>query len=85
MGSRAIAIGERGDTELAAAADVFLPMPSGIPEALTPFVYKLPVEYLAAHIAQRYRIDFFGFANPMRQRVNFRQIFDSAPARDAAR
>ena len=33
---------------------------------------------IAAHLAARHGIDFFGFANPLRQQVNFRQIFDSA-------
>jgi glucosamine 6-phosphate synthetase-like amidotransferase/phosphosugar isomerase protein len=75
MGSRTIVIGERGDTAAEAAADVFFPMPAGIPESLTPFVYKLPFEYLSAHIAANHGIDFFGFNNPQRQAVNFRQIF----------
>jgi glucosamine 6-phosphate synthetase-like amidotransferase/phosphosugar isomerase protein len=78
MGSRTIAIGERDDAAAIAAADVFIAMPRGIPEALTPFVYKLPFEYLSVHLAARHGIDFFGFANPLRQQVNFRQIFDSA-------
>jgi glucosamine--fructose-6-phosphate aminotransferase (isomerizing) len=75
MGSRTIAIAEFGDDAALAAADVVFPMPPGIPEPLTPFVYKLPFEYLAAHVAAHHGIDFFGFANPQRQRVNFRQIF----------
>jgi len=81
MGSRTIAIAQCGDEAAAAAADVLVPMPAGIPETLTPFVYKLPFEYLAAHIAAARGIDFFGFDNPLRQAVNFRQIFDSAQAR----
>jgi glucosamine--fructose-6-phosphate aminotransferase (isomerizing) len=80
MASRTIVIGERGDVEAERSADVFIPLPAGIPEALTPFVYKLPFEYLAAHIAAARRIDFFGFGDPHRQAVNFRQIFDSSHA-----
>jgi glucosamine--fructose-6-phosphate aminotransferase (isomerizing) len=80
MGSRTIVIGERGDDAAEAAADIFIALPPGIPEALTPFVYKLPFEYLAAHIAALHGRDFFGFTNPLRQQVNFRQIFDSAQA-----
>jgi glucosamine--fructose-6-phosphate aminotransferase (isomerizing) len=78
MGSRTIAIGERGDAAAEAAADVFVPMPAGIPEALTPFVYKLPFEYLSCHIASKQNIAFLGFDNRKRQEVNFRQIFNSA-------
>jgi glutamine---fructose-6-phosphate transaminase (isomerizing) len=85
MGSRTIAIAERGDAQAQAAADITIAMPAGIPEALTPFVYKLPFEYLCAHIAAQNGIDFFGFANPLRQQVNFRQIFDSAQTPGAAR
>jgi glucosamine 6-phosphate synthetase-like amidotransferase/phosphosugar isomerase protein len=85
MGSRTIAIAERGDADAEAAADVVIPMPAGIPESLTPFLYKLPFEYLAAHVARARGIDFFGFANPLRQQVNFRQIFDSAQTRSSAR
>jgi glucosamine 6-phosphate synthetase-like amidotransferase/phosphosugar isomerase protein len=83
MGSRTIAIGATGDAVVTAAADILIAMPAGIPEALTPFVYKLPFEYLAAHIAQQNGIDFFGFKNPLRQQVNFRQIFDSSQAPSA--
>jgi glucosamine--fructose-6-phosphate aminotransferase (isomerizing) len=77
MGSRTIAIAAADDAGVRSAADVVFSMPSGIPEALTPFVYKLPLEHLAAHIASAQGIDFFGFANPLRQAVNFRQIFHS--------
>jgi glucosamine 6-phosphate synthetase-like amidotransferase/phosphosugar isomerase protein len=85
MGSRTIAIAETDDVAAAAAADVVIPMPAGISEALTPFVYKLPFEYLAAHIAAARGIDFFGFNDPLRQAVNFRQIFDSAQTKAAPR
>jgi glucosamine 6-phosphate synthetase-like amidotransferase/phosphosugar isomerase protein len=77
MGARTIAIGSRDDAEARAAADVFFAMPPDVPETLTPFVYKLPFEHLTAHIASAHGIDFFGFANPQRQAVNFRQIFGS--------
>jgi glucosamine--fructose-6-phosphate aminotransferase (isomerizing) len=85
MGSRTIVVGETGDHAAQAAADVFIAMPLGIPEALTPFVYKLPLEYVAAHIAQQNGIDFFGFSNSLRQQVNFRQIFDSSQTPAAPR
>jgi glucosamine--fructose-6-phosphate aminotransferase (isomerizing) len=85
MGSRTIAIAAAGDGHARAAADIMIAMPAGIPEPLTPFVYKLPFEYLCAHIAAQNGIDFFGFANPLRQQVNFRQIFDSAQTPGAPR
>jgi glucosamine--fructose-6-phosphate aminotransferase (isomerizing) len=77
MGSRTIAVAAAGDDAAQRAADVFIPMPRDVPEALTPFVYKLPFEYLAAHAAAANDSDFFGFGDPLRQAVNFRQIFDS--------
>jgi len=81
MGSRTIVVAEAGDTAAQQAADVFFAMPAGVPESLTPFVYKTPFEVLAARIAAHNGIDFFGFKNPLRQQVNFRQIFDSSQSR----
>ena len=80
MGSRVIIIGEEGDAAAQAAADVYFPMPAGIPEYLTPFVYKLPFEYVACETAQIQNIAFLNFDNPKRLEVNFRQIFNSAQA-----
>jgi glucosamine 6-phosphate synthetase-like amidotransferase/phosphosugar isomerase protein len=77
MRSRTIAIAASSDERIADAADVVLRMPDAIPEALTPFVYKLPFEYLAAHVATAYGARFFGFDDANRQAVNFQQIFDS--------
>jgi glutamine---fructose-6-phosphate transaminase (isomerizing) len=79
MGSRVIIIGWAEDIEAQAAADLYFPMPD-LPEALTPFVYKLPFEYLSCHIADQQGIAFLGFDNKRRQEVNFRQIFRSAQA-----
>jgi len=78
MGSRVIIVGETGDAAAKAASDVYFAMPAGIPEALTPFVYKLPFEYLSCHISAQQKVPFLNFNNPKRQQVNFRQIFDSA-------
>jgi glucosamine 6-phosphate synthetase-like amidotransferase/phosphosugar isomerase protein len=80
MGSRVIIIGAEDDAGAKAAADVYFAMPSGVPEPLTPFLYKLPFEYLSCHIAAAQGIAFLGFDNPRRQEVNFRQIFNSAQA-----
>lgn len=80
MGSRVIIIGEADDAAAEAAADHYFPMPKGIPEYLTPFVYKLPFEYLACETAQAQNIAFLNFDNPKRLEVNFRQIFNSAEA-----
>ena len=85
MGSRTIVIAEHTDDAAKAAADVFFGMPAGIPESLTPFVYKLPFEMLSARIAEANGIDFFGFKNPLHQHVNFRQIFDSSQTPSATR
>jgi glutamine---fructose-6-phosphate transaminase (isomerizing) len=79
MGSRVILIGRQGDAAAKAASDIYFAMPD-LPEALTPFVYKLPFEYLSCHIADQQNIAFLGFDNKRRQEVNFRQIFHSAQA-----
>jgi glucosamine--fructose-6-phosphate aminotransferase (isomerizing) len=80
MASRVIIIGEEGDAAAEAAADVYFPMPSGVPEYLTPFVYKLPFEYVACMTAEAQNVAFLNFDNPKRLEVNFRQIFNSAQA-----
>ena len=80
MGSRVHIIGAEDDGMARAAADVFYPMPSGVREPLSPFVYKLPFEYLSCHIADQRGAAFLGFNDKKRQEVNFRQIFDSAQA-----
>ena len=79
MGSRVVIVGREGDAEAEAAADIFFGMPD-LPEALNPFVYKLPFEYLACHVADQQNIAFLGFDDKKRQEVNFRQIFHSAQA-----
>lgn len=83
MGSRVIIIGRDGDAQAKAASDIYFAMPD-LPEALTPFVYKLPFEYLSCHIADQQNNAFLGFDDPKRQEVNFRQIFHSAQAATAA-
>jgi glucosamine--fructose-6-phosphate aminotransferase (isomerizing) len=77
MGSRVILIGDHKDEAARAASDIFFPMPT-VSEVLTPFIYKLPFEYLCNYIADQQNIPFFNFDNPNRQKVNFRQIFHSA-------
>jgi glucosamine 6-phosphate synthetase-like amidotransferase/phosphosugar isomerase protein len=83
MGSRVIMIAAAGDEEARRVADVLFAMPPRTPEALTPFVYKLPFEYLSCQIAHEQKIPFLGFHNPKRQQVNFRQIFGSAESANA--
>lgn len=83
MGSRVIIIGETGDAECEAASDIYFAMPAGIPEALTPFVYKLPFEYLSCEVSRLQNIAFLGFDNLRRQEINFRQIFNSAETKTA--
>ncbi len=78
MGSRVVIIGAEDDAAAEAAADIYFPMPAGIPEYLTPFVYKLPFEYLSCRIAHEQGIPFLGFHDSRRQEVNFRQIFHSS-------
>jgi len=83
MGSRIIVIGAADDKEARLAADIYFPMPVNVPELLSPFVYKLPFEYVACFTAEAQRVPFLGFHNPLRQKVNFRQIFNSAQAGSA--
>ena len=73
----------RTTTRRRRAADVYFGMPPEVPEPLTPFVYKLPFEYLSCQIAHEQKIPFLGFHNPKRQQVNFRQIFNSAQSAKA--
>ncbi len=47
-------------------------------ELLTPFVYKVPFEYLSCYISAKQDIAFLNFDNPKRLEVNFKQIFNSA-------
>jgi glucosamine 6-phosphate synthetase-like amidotransferase/phosphosugar isomerase protein len=81
MGSRIIIIGQEDDEEAKAASDIYFPMPK-VSEVLTPFVYKVPFEYLACHIADKQNIAFLNFDNPKRLEVNFKQIFNSAEKAD---
>ena len=80
MGSQVHIIGAEDDADARHAADVFYPMPRGVRETLSPFVYKLPFEYLSCHIADQRGASFLGFNDKKRQEVNFRQIFDSSQA-----
>src|SRR5690606_27196579 len=77
MDSRVIIIAEETDAEARAAADIFFPMPTGLRETVTPFVYKLVFEYLSCEISRVQNIPFLGFHEKRRQEVNFRQIFHS--------
>jgi glucosamine 6-phosphate synthetase-like amidotransferase/phosphosugar isomerase protein len=83
MGSRVVIVGEDGDAEAQAASDIYFPMPK-VSEAISPFVYKLPFEYLSCYVAAAQNIAFLGFDNKKRQEVNFRQIFDSTQKTEAA-
>jgi glucosamine--fructose-6-phosphate aminotransferase (isomerizing) len=83
MGSQVIIIGDENDSEAKVASDIYFPMPAGVPESVTPFVYKLPFEYLACEISRIQNIAFLGFDNKHRQEVNFRQIFNSAETKIA--
>ena len=77
MGARVIVVAEEGDEQAKAASDVFFAMPRGIDEMLTPFVYKLPFEYLVCYMADARGVAFLGFDDAKRREVNFRQIFRS--------
>ncbi len=80
MGSRVIIIGQDDDAAARAASDIYFAMPK-VSEVLSPFVYKLPFEYLSCHISDQQNIAFLGFDDKRRQEVNFRQIFHSAQAK----
>jgi len=84
VGSRVFIVGPKDDQAASAAADVYFPMPRGIRESLTPFVYKVPFEYLTCQIAIHRNVRFLGFDDPNRQKVNYRQIFDSRQSQSVA-
>ena len=77
MGSRVIIIGQEDDEAAKLASDAYFPMPK-VSEVLSPFVYKVPFEYLSCYIADKQNISFLNFNNPKRLEVNFKQIFNSA-------
>lgn len=83
MGSRVIIIGAENDDEARAASDHYFAMPANLPETVTPFVYKLPFEYLSCEISRVQNIAFLGFDDKRRQEINFRQIFNSAETQAA--
>lgn len=84
MGSRVIIIGAEDDAEARGASDIYFAMPANVSEPLTPFLYKLPFEYLSCHVSAQQNIPFLGFHDAKRQQVNFRQIFNSAQSAPAA-
>jgi glucosamine--fructose-6-phosphate aminotransferase (isomerizing) len=83
VGSRVFIIGPEDDKAAVEAADVYFPMPNGMRESLTPFVYKVPFEYLTCYMAIHRNVRFLGFDDPIRQKVNFRQIFNSKQSQTA--
>jgi glucosamine--fructose-6-phosphate aminotransferase (isomerizing) len=50
-GARILAICEEGDEEIKRLADDFVEMPRGIPEALSPIPYVVPMQLIAYHLA----------------------------------
>ena len=84
MGSRVLIIGQSDDEDARAAADVYFPMPVGVREEVTPFVYKAPLEYLSCYMAANRGVKFLGFDDPKRLEVNFRQIFGSKQTQTAS-
>ncbi len=83
MGSRVFIVGQHDDKTARAAADVYFPMPGGVREVLTPFVYKAPLECLSCYMAAHRGVKFLGFDDPKRLEVNFRQIFGSKQTQTA--
>lgn len=81
MRSRVIILGQEDDDAAKTASDVYFPMPR-VSEVLSPFVYKVPFEYLSCYIADQQNISFLNFDNPKRLRVNFKQIFNSVERSD---
>ncbi len=80
VGARAVVVSSSSEADLAAEADVFFPIASGIDEALTPLVYALPLELLAMHLqAIRGTLPMVGVAEEQtRQRVVRQSIQQSA-------
>lgn len=50
-GARILAICEEGDEEIKRLSDDFVEMPRGIPEALSPIPYVVPMQLIAYHLA----------------------------------
>jgi glutamine---fructose-6-phosphate transaminase (isomerizing) len=77
MQAQIVAVGSAADRELGGAADVVFPVQGSVREPLTPFVYCVPFELFACHLASARGRAFLGFDDPHRRQVNFRQIFNS--------
>lgn len=77
MGASVVAIGSESDKELKQLVDLVFPIKGETVESLTPFIYCIPFELFACYLADARNRAFFGFDNPKRKEVNFKQIFNS--------
>lgn len=80
MDGKKIVIGEEDDSELARAADIYLPIcgMSDIKEEFSQLIYPIPLEIMALHLSETLGLTPFEFEQkPWRKTENFRQIFES--------
>ena len=77
MGGSAVIVTDESNPELAAAADVTLPVAGSISEALSPLVYCVPGQLFATYLAKSRGRLAFEFDSPLQYEMNMRTIQES--------
>ncbi len=77
MGGSAVVVTDESNPELAAAADVTLPVAGSISEALSPLVYCVPGQLFATYLARSRGRLAFEFDSPLQYEMNMRTIQES--------
>jgi len=85
VGGQAVAICDPADGETTSLADAILPIQASGDELLSPLVTPVPLELVALGFAQRLGRTMLGFDDDRRRAINFRQIFGSTDALEAAK
>ncbi len=77
MGGTGVVVADASNDELAAAADVTLPVAGAVQEALSPLVYCVPGQLFATYLARARGRLAFEFDSPLQYEMNMRTIQES--------
>ncbi|MDE0181579.1 MAG: SIS domain-containing protein [Caldilineaceae bacterium] len=77
MGGTGVVVADESNAELAAAADVKLPVAGNVQEALSPLVYCVPGQLFATFLARSRGRLAFEFDSPLQYEMNMRTIQES--------
>ncbi len=77
MGGTGVVVADASNGDLAAAADVTLPVAGEVQEALSPLVYCVPGQLFATYLAQSRGRRAFEFDSPLQYEMNMRTIQES--------